>query len=108
MIVNGGVGFASLIRLTQVLFSQGILAGLEVHPTERVKKCVVLRIEIDGLANQRQRFRKTDAAVGKHVAEIVQHGRVLRIESERLAELRLRFVVLLLAVIQSAAKKIYV
>ncbi len=105
MIVDRGVGVAALVRLAQVLFGQRILTRLEVDPAQRIEIGVVLRFEIDRLANQGERFGEPDAAIGEHVAEIVEYGRVLRIDGQSLAELSLGLVVHLLTVVERAPEK---
>ena len=105
MVVDRRVGVGPFVGLAEILFGQRILARLEVHPSERVEKRAVLRIKFDGLANHHERFGQPHAAIGKHVAEVVQDGWVLRVDREGLPELRLRRVVHLLTVVERPRRK---
>ena len=87
VVVDGGVGVDALVGLAEVLFGEGVLAGLEVDPAERIEVGVVLGIELDGLLDHGEGFGELDAAVGEHVAEVVENGGVIGVDGEGLAEL---------------------
>src|SRR5262249_23257884 len=87
----------TLDSLAQRQFGLIKLVFLVVGPAEAVEIRAVVRLLLKRPLNQIARFIKTNAAIGQHVAVIVQHHAVLRIHVDNFLELFLGLVVLLLA-----------
>ena len=106
MLVHRGIVVESVHGLAQLGFGQIVLAHLEVNPAQRVQVGSILRVQGNRAADQRQRLFEPGAAVGQHVAQIVERGRALGIGGQNFAEVTFGLVIFLLALVDRAGDEV--
>ena len=74
----------------EVFFRLVVVATAVIGPAEAVEIIRVVRLDVERLANQPNRFIELLAAVGEQVAEVVQSIRVARLERDELSDRPLR------------------
>ena len=108
VLIDSGIGFLPLCSTQQVLFRSVVFSQLEIGPTQRIQIRSVGGLEVDCLLDVGQRLFQPHAAVGQHVAEVVERIAVLRLGREDLLERIFRLVVLLLVLEDRPGHKIHV
>src|SRR6266705_3063099 len=108
MLLHGGIGTHTRRCLGQTLFREIVFALLEVGPAERVQIGAAVRLDGQSLFDVVQRFVELYAAVGIHVAEIVEGGSALRCNGQDLSELSFGLFVFLLPLVGIAAQEVNV
>src|SRR5437667_5452519 len=107
MIEQGGVGFfAELNRLEQRIERLLRFAKLVEDPAKAVEVSGVLRFELDGFFNHLASLLEILAAIGPHVAKVIEGLGEIGLHLEAFAEILLGFIDSLAALVSGAELKI--
>ena len=66
-------------RFVEVIFGEIILAQLEIRPAYGIQVRRIVRLKRERLFNQVERLFQLHAAIGVHIAQVIQGGSSLRI-----------------------------
>src|SRR4029453_11846128 len=105
MLDDGRILARQLDRSLELLDGSLVLAALVVHPAQAVDVDAVVRLQLEGAADQALGLVELHAHVGEGVSEIVERGGVARIELDGLPHLRHRALLVVRLVVGGAERE---
>src|ERR1700678_389962 len=97
-----GIVHLVLDGFAKIFFGFGELVLFVVSPAERIEIGAVVGVLLHGALNHRRSFIQAQAAVGEHVAVIIQNGGIGWIRGQRFFEFAFGLIPLLLALVDDA------